>query len=104
MTRPSPAVRVYIILRSFETVLYAWKLVTAVTNGIAPQAASDTFKRIEIHSHDLCDTSNLSLHKFSTIKYGKLSLRYEADNIWDKLPPPVVLNVYTSSRVFEKKY
>ena len=60
------------------------------TNGLAPVYVSDIFQRkIHVHSYSLRDTNTLSLPKFNTIKYGKLSLRYEATNIWNKLPPSV---------------
>ncbi len=42
-----------------------------------------------VHLHGIRDTNTLSLYKFNTIMYGKLSLRYEAANIWNKLPPTV---------------
>ena len=58
------------------------------TNGLAPVYVSDIFQR-KIHSYSLRDTNTLSLYKFNTIKYGNLSLRYEAANIWNKLPPSV---------------
>ena len=58
------------------------------TNGLAPAYVSDIFyRKIHIHSYSLRDKNTLSLCKFNTIKYGKLSLRYEAANIWNKLPP-----------------
>ncbi len=60
------------------------------TNGLAPVYVWDIFQRkIHVHSYSLRDTNTLSLCKFNTIKYGKLSLRYEASNISNKLPPSV---------------
>ena len=50
-----------------------------------------TYFKGNVHVHVQRDTNTLSLFKFNTIKYGKRSLRYEAANIWNKLPPSVKL-------------
>ncbi len=46
-----------------------------------------------MYIHIAYATNTLSLYKVTTMNYGKLSLRYEAANIWNKLSPSVI-NVY----------
>ena len=59
-----------------------------LTNGLVPISVSDIFQ-MEMHPYGPCDTDTSLVYRFNTLKYGKLSVRYESANIWNRPPAGV---------------
>ncbi len=70
--------------------LYMDSLRTIVTevykaiNGMSPAFLQDLFV-IKANVHDLRDNSKMKLYKFKTMTYGKHSIKYIADILWNSI-------------------
>ncbi len=51
-------------------------------NGMPPESLQDLFV-IKANVHDLGDNNKMKLHKFKTMTYGKLSIKYVTGILWN---------------------
>ncbi len=68
-------------------------------NGMSPDFLQDLFV-IKANVHDLRDNNKMKLYKFRTMTYGKHSIKYVADILWNSINEDIKID---NLNVFKRK-